>query len=109
MPTDALDLLALRQALEEADAVALGKQAVDVVEDERHVAIFPELAIKTEDGHVAGQPAGRVAQGLAEDAGLTQAVAADQDEEIEMPADKGQDHFLELEVGRQAYARRCGC
>ena len=47
----------------------------------------------------------RITLELAEDAGFAQAVAADQDEEIEMSADKSQDHFLELEVRRQAYAR----
>jgi hypothetical protein len=45
VPTDALEALALRQALEEPDAVALSEQAVDVIEDDRQMAMLPEVAV----------------------------------------------------------------
>jgi hypothetical protein len=53
----ALGLLALRQALEQPNAVTLGVQAIDVIENDRRVEMFPELAVKAEDGKVAFQPA----------------------------------------------------
>src|SRR5260370_15135516 len=108
MPTDGLERFALRQALEEPNAVALGVQAVHVIEDDRQVALFPELAIKTKDRQVAFQPASSAGQGLADDPAFAQAVAADEDQELEMPACKGLNDPLQLEVGRQARPRHRG-
>src|SRR5262245_23510927 len=56
MPTDALDPLALRETLEEPNAIALGVPAVDVIEDHRSVAMSPQLAIEAKHRQVAFQP-----------------------------------------------------
>src|SRR5260370_22814429 len=108
MPTESLERRALRQALEEPNTVALGVQAVHVIEDDRQVAMFPELAIKTKDRQVAFEPAGSAGQGLTDDPAFAQPVAADEDEELKMPACKGLDDRLQLEVGRQAHPRQHG-
>src|SRR5271168_1567740 len=63
MPTDLLAALALGETLQESDAVALGVPAIDVVEDERPMAMTPQLTIQPKDRQVAFEPAGLARQG----------------------------------------------
>src|SRR5262245_62157176 len=70
--------------------------------------MLPELAIQTEDREVACEPAGLARQGLPHDPGFAQAMAADQNKQVEVALRKGLDHLLQLEVGRHAYSQRCG-
>ena len=68
----------------------------------------PELAIQPEHRGVAFQPARLAVQGLAYDPAFAQAVAADQDEEVQMAASEGLNDLLQLGVGGEARRqRRC--
>ena len=97
-----------QRGFREANAVALGVPAVDVVEDDGPMAMAPERAIEAKDREVAFEPAGLTGQGLADDAAFAQAVAADEDEQLQVAVGKGLDDPLQLEVGRQVHPAHRG-
>ena len=58
IPTDGLVRLGLGQRFQEANAVVVAIEAVQVIKNDRPVLVMPELAVQTEGGGVAFQPAG---------------------------------------------------
>ena len=60
VPADGLDRVGLEEALEQPDGVAVGEQAVDVVDDDGLVAVFVQQSEEAEGGRLRPHPDGAV-------------------------------------------------
>jgi hypothetical protein len=72
------------QRLEQADAVLIGVQAIDVVEGERLVAVLERLQVDAERRGVTVDPARLGLDGLADALALTPAGGAAEEQEVQV-------------------------
>ena len=89
MPGHGFLLLGLAQALEQADAAAVGVEGIDVVDDDELVAVPVELDVHAERRGVALDPARLAVQHRPHRAALGQAAGPDEDQQVEMPLGEG--------------------
>ncbi len=94
-------LLGLAQALEQANAAAVGVEGIDVVDDDELVAVPVELEIHAERSGIALDPARLAVQVGPDGAALGQAPGTDEDQQVEVPLGEGAEILLQPVVARQ--------
>jgi hypothetical protein len=99
VPGHGLVLLGLAEALEQADAAAIGVERVHVVDDHELVAVAVELGVHAKRRGVALDPARFSAEHGPRRAALGQAAGAHQHEQMEMPLGEGPQILLQPLVG----------
>ena len=99
VPGHGLGLLGLAQALEQADAAAVGVEGVDVVDDDELIPVPVELGVHAERRGVALDPAALAVERGADGAAFAEAAGADEDEQVEMPLGEGAEVRLQPLVG----------
>src|SRR5262249_10084758 len=87
-------------------AAAVGIEAIDVVEDQRLVAIGIGFEVNAQRRGLAAEPAGAGVQRLAEAAALANAGRAKKEEQVQMSRGKGADIGIQFGVGGQAQGVR---
>jgi hypothetical protein len=90
------------KGFEQANAVAVGVQAVDVVEHQRLIAVLVGFQVDAKGGGLAADPADLAAQRLADAAGLANARVAEDHQQVQVAVGKRADVAFQFGVGWQA-------
>jgi hypothetical protein len=100
VPAQGLGSFGLAEGLEQADAAAVGVQAIDIVEYQGLVAVLVGLEVDAQRGGLAAEPADLAAQRLADAAALADAGRAEEQQEVQVPSGEGPDILLQGSIGR---------
>src|SRR5207253_2457955 len=87
---------------EPACRLAVGIEAVDVVQDDGLIAVLVSLEVDAKGGGLAADPADFSAQRLADTAAFADTGLAEDHQQVQMSLGKGADILLQLGEGRHA-------
>ena len=101
MPGHSLFLLGLAEALEQADAAAVGVEGIDVVDDDELVAVPVQLDVHAKGGGVALDPAGFAVEDGPDRTTLGESPGPDEDQQVEMPLGEAREIRFQPVIARQ--------
>src|SRR6266851_6605609 len=102
VPIQGLPRFGLTQGLQEANAAAIGIQAIDIIEYEWLMAMFVSLHVNAQGRGLAADPADVAVQRLANAATLADAGRAEEHQQVQMAGGKGADVLFQLDVAQHA-------
>src|SRR5262249_34562449 len=89
----------LTEGLEQANALAVGIEAVDIVQDDGLMAVLVSLEVNAKGGGLAADPADVSAQRLADTAALADPGLAEKHEQVQVPPGQGAELLLQVGKG----------